>query len=374
MNCKFLQHGLAVSYDHVAKPCCVWTLDNDWKSANQIQITDLTGWHHSVIMQQIKNQLATGAWPTRCGKCQQDESQGITSMRQNGDQSQAQFAEDDISLEIRPGSVCNFACQTCWPEASSRVADFQQRAGLIPIRPLDSRAMHDFGWLDPIKHRVKETILLGGEPFYDKNCLKFLAWAADNLTGSLMMFTNGSRIDYDWIQRYRGRLVLIFSLDGVGSVAEYVRFGTDWPTVLENFLRCRELAGVELRVNVTVSVYNYLYLEPLMDLLCEWWPSVVNFGYPTNQPWMRQSSVPVQHRETMIRSLRSVLAKVRNAKIPLDQHQHAVANISSTIQTLETQDYSPSNNERLKDFILAMDRVKKISLKDHCPELHEILF
>ena len=28
---------------------------------------------------------------------------------------------DDITLEIRPGNTCNFACQTCWPEASSRV-------------------------------------------------------------------------------------------------------------------------------------------------------------------------------------------------------------------------------------------------------------
>ncbi len=24
MQCKFLKHGLAISYDHVVKPCCEW--------------------------------------------------------------------------------------------------------------------------------------------------------------------------------------------------------------------------------------------------------------------------------------------------------------------------------------------------------------
>jgi sulfatase maturation enzyme AslB (radical SAM superfamily) len=335
---------------------------------------DLNSWHASPLVEQARNQMADGIWPSYCSRCQTDEEQGLTSVRSCGNQSQATFTNHDISLELRPGATCNFACQTCWPEASSRVVDFYQRAGLIPIKSLDSYAIRDFDWLDPIKHRIKEVVLLGGEPFYDKNCLKFLEWAVDNLTGSLFLFTNGSKIDYNWIRQYKGRLVLIFSLDAVDTVAEYVRFGTHWPTVLENFQLCRNLPNIELRVNITVSVYNYLYLEPLIDLLIADWPSVVSFGYPVDKIWMRQSSVPLIYRASMIQSLQRAIEKIMGAHMPLDQRQNALANIKSTMQSLEDEDFDAVNHQSLKDFIISMDRVKNISFEKHCPELYKMLF
>jgi ubiquitin C-terminal hydrolase len=49
-------------------------------------------------------------------------------MRLNGDAAYSHYAQDELVLEIRPGNTCNLACQTCWPQASSRVTDYYRKA------------------------------------------------------------------------------------------------------------------------------------------------------------------------------------------------------------------------------------------------------
>ena len=57
MKCKFLDHGLAIGYDSVVKPCCVWQVDQDWKNSNHLTQVSLDQWHESSTMIAIKNQL-----------------------------------------------------------------------------------------------------------------------------------------------------------------------------------------------------------------------------------------------------------------------------------------------------------------------------
>ncbi len=164
MKCKFLEHGIAVSYDHVVKPCCDWTYDKVWADQNHISKVDLLTWHQSPQIIQIRQELDQGTWPTQCQQCARIEQQGRQdSGRGNSLQAYADYQDQDITLEIRPGSVCNFACQTCWPEASSRVAQFQHQAGLIDINRINSDSITDFEFLQAIAHRVRNVVLLGGE-------------------------------------------------------------------------------------------------------------------------------------------------------------------------------------------------------------------
>jgi len=376
MHCRLLSHGMAISYDNVIKPCCAWTYDQQWRQDNSITTgSQLIDWHNSAALRQARSEMSNGKWPSSCVVCQTDESNNVTSTRNNANQSQKDFAESDISLEIRPGSTCNFACQTCWPAASSRVAEFHHRAGMIDIATVDRKSITDFEFLGPLRHRIRETVLLGGEPFYDKNCQKFLRWAADNLQSTMIMFTNGSFIDFDWIKNYPGKIILVFSLDAIGAPAEYIRFGTVWSEVYSNFQRCADLPNVEVRVNITVSIYNYLYLNDLIDLLCLNWPSVVSFGYPGKQnPWMTAGCIPVSARSPILTRLKQSLDHVSSADIVLDQKQNALGNLKGIIGLLQHTDFDAASHTRFKSFVDSMDQVKNIKLKDHCPELHDLLW
>ena len=373
MECKFIKHGIAIGYDQVIKPCCEWKLDNAWRKQNHVSQVDLKTWHQSPQVLDSFKYLEKNTWPSSCGKCQQTESQGrVDSIRGNGNHSYSHYQDGDITLEIRPGSVCNFACQTCWPAASSRVAEFHSKAGLIDIKTINSNKINDFDFLLPIVSRLRDVIVLGGEPFYDKSCLKFLSWATQHLNANIIMFTNGSRIDFNFLKSYPGRLTLVFSLDAVGKPAEYIRYGTDWNKVVDNYLEVKKLPNVNVRVNITCSVYNYLYIEELVKFLCQYWPSVVSFGSP-NLAHLTETSIPIQHRTDMILSLERAIQAIQQANIESGQKSNATNALTAHVTNLKTQPWVESDYKKLQEFVRSMDLVKNISVNDYCLDLAKIL-
>lgn len=366
MECKFFQHGIAISYDQVLKPCCEWQLSPEWSQKNYFDLVDISTWHQSDGVQQSRKQLQSGQWPNSCANCKKIESQGrADSMRGNGNHAYAHYQADDITLEIRPGNTCNFACQTCWPEASSRVAQYHSRAGLIDIDNLNSNRLDNYDFLLPIAKRIKNVVLLGGEPFYDKACLKFLSWAQQNLTSHIMLFTNGSSIDFDFLKNYPGKITVIFSLDAVGKPAEYVRYGTVWNEVWQNYQSVRSLEHVEVRVNITCSVYNYSHMETLIDLLCQDWPSVVTFGTPWPD-YLKESSIPLNLRPRIIDSLLRSIAQIKLTQIEAGQQTNATNAIESVVKNLQNLEYNRDNHQQLAKFILSMDQVKGAKAADYC--------
>lgn len=373
MECKFIKHGIALSYDQVLKPCCAWRTTPDWAKQNHYKNIEIQNWHQSnQVIQQYKI-LQNNQWPQYCSECKTIENQTRgDSMRGNGNQSYADYVDDDITLEIRPGNTCNFACQTCWPEASSRVAQYHSQAGLIDIKNINSQRLDDFDFLLPIAHRIKDVVLLGGEPFYDKACLKFLNWAQQHLQSHVMIFTNGSMIDMNFLQSHVGKLTVIFSLDAVGRPAEYVRPGTVWSDVWSNYCAVKSLHNVQTRVNITCSAYNYWHLPDLLDLLCEDWPSVVTFGQP-REDWYKESVIPVSLRPLLIERLTQALTKINGTDIELGQKHNAVNVVKSIITNLNQLDFDVTNHRVFCDFVHRMDRVKKLNVVDYCDFLSKVL-
>jgi hypothetical protein len=366
MECKFIKHGIALSYDQIVKPCCAWKTSDSWRQHNHYQQINFAEWHQSPQVVSVRDSLESGYWPQDCDRCKHIEAQGrADSMRGNGNHAYANYNDNDITLEIRPGNTCNFACQTCWPEASSRVAQYHSQVGLIDIKNLNSQRMDNFDFLLPIADRIRDVVLLGGEPFYDKSCLRFLSWAQQNLKSNIMLFTNGSVIDQDFLQKYPGRLTVIFSLDAVGSSAEYIRYGTVWADVLKNYLAVRSMSHIETRVNITCSVYNYLHLEPLIDLLCTDWPPVVTFGIPY-QLYLTEQSIPVSMRQDIKQSLQRVVDRLNSTDIPQDQKSNAVNAVNSIIANLDSVEFDAASKQYLVDFIAKMDRVKNVQASDYC--------
>ena len=370
MKCKFLEHGIAISNDSVVRPCCEWSDDPEWKKNNHISRVNLLDWRQSLST--FRDQLAQGQWPTQCRSCEQAEGANRGSIRGNGESAYANYQPEDITLEIRPGNVCNYACQTCWPSASSRVAQFHHRAGMIDIKSLDTSPIEQFDLLEPIAHRIRDLIILGGEPFYDKNCLKFLHWAVDNLTARIIMFTNGSAIDWDWVDAYPNKIVLVFSIDAIGKPAEYIRVGTDWPVVEQNFLRAQSHPKVEVRVNITASVYNYYYMCDVIDFLIPQWPSVVSIGTP-HEPHFREHVIPTDHRDVIIARLEATVKNIQQAKIESGQKAHVTNAVIALISSLQTQPWDKKQYNEFRDFVIKMDRTKRIQINDYCKNVADML-
>ena len=373
MDCKFLEHGMAIGYNGVVRPCCEWSHDQEYAKLNHYTQVDLSTWHQSTAIVDARQKLSNNEWPVNCRSCAKIESQGrVDSIRGNGASAYESYQGNDITLEIRPGSVCNFACQTCWPSASSRVAQFHDRAGLIDIKNLNSTAIDDFEFLLPIAPRIKNLVLLGGEPFYDKNCLKFLQWATHNLTANITMFTNGSAVDWNWVDNYAGIITMVFSIDAVGRPAEYIRFGTEWEEVKNNLYRAMNHPKIETRVNITTSVYNYYHIIDVIELLVQRWPNVVSFGTPKETHFL-ESAIPLTYRRTIVERLSSAIFKIQKATIESGQKSNATNALKSIVNNLLEQPWNHNEHQILCNFVAKMDQVKKINVSDYDDFLSAVL-
>jgi len=202
--------------------------------------------------------------------------------------------------------------------------------------------------------------------------LKFLDWASHNLIANITMFTNGSHVDWNWVNNYEGKITMVFSLDAVGRPAEYIRFGTIWDQVYNNFICAQQHPKIQLRVNITTSVYNYNYINDIIDLLIMEWPAVVTFGTPRSK-YLLEHVIPVPQRHNTIAKLKQSVEKIQNAKIEFGQKANAANALNSIIHNLQTQPWNTVEYEKLCDFIKSMDRVKKINVADYCQDLYDLL-
>lgn len=370
INCKFISNGISIQYDQILRPCCTWEFDQEWANENHLdKIENIAVWHQSPQILKRKQQLDNDVWPDNCVNCAKREAaRNFNNIRSNGNSAYSHYANDDITLEIRPGNVCNFACQTCWPDASSRVADFQVKAKIINRSNLNSYAITNFDFLDTIKHRIKDVVLLGGEPFYDKNCLKFLSWCRDNISANLTMFTNGSFVDFDFIEKYHGNITLVFSLDAVGMPAEYIRFGTIWNEVHENYKKCRTYSNVNIKVNITASVYNYVYLADLLKFLIDDNQQAISIGY-VYEEYLQVKTIPRENRKKIIDQLFVAVSLITKSTFKQEQKIYLIRSLNVIISELKNKKFDSVNHNNLIEYIKKLDKVKNIDILNYCPEV-----
>jgi organic radical activating enzyme len=374
MECKYLDNVIAIQYQNFLKPCCAWKADEQWIKTHNLKTTDIVNWHHHEDLIRARTQLANNQWPTSCSECENMERQGRKdSIRLGGNKSYKDFATDDLVLEIWPGSVCNFACQTCSPLDSSRVIHFYRQANIPHLSvELAKTDFSDFNFLSAIKQRLKKIIILGGEPFYDPKCLDFFQWCKNNTNAELTIFTNGSIIVPEFLNSFTKKNKLVFSLDATGKPAEYIRFGTIWNKVWENFNLARNLANIEAQVNITTSVYNFYYFPDLIDMLIPNWPTMVSFG-PAIEDMYSEQVIPLHLRSMFIDRLNLSQISLFKSNIEPDQKSNAINAIKSIVNNLRTLPYNHTLHSQFKTHVAGMDRVKKIKLSDYCPEISKIL-
>jgi hypothetical protein len=379
MECKFLSNGIAIGYDNIIKPCCAFKFEkNDRKY--KIGEIDLSTYHSRPEVLSLQEKLKDNVFPNQCRDCKKIEEQGRgDSVRLNGEHAYANYKENDITLEIRPGNVCNFACQTCWPAASSRVTSFYQQAGLDVQNPVtgpnidDTYIIKDYNFLLPIAEKIKDVIILGGEPFYDKNCLAFMHWAIKNLTANITLFTNTSIIKEDLIRSYNNTVTIVSSIDAIGRPAEYIRFGTVWEEVDRNFKKLKTFKNVRQRVNITCSAYNFYFIDDIIKYLINDWPEVVSFGVP-KEKYFSENVLPLTLRPAVIEKLNSsIKLLMSNTEIKLDQKQNAINALTTICSNLLKNIYDLENHQYLKNFSKKMDMVKNINYRDYHDYFVELL-
>jgi hypothetical protein len=165
-----------------------------------------------------------------------------------------------VSWDYRFSNLCNFKCRTCGDMLSSSWETEQKQHAMVDwsnpkntwMKPevrktisafQDSQIEAEFAEAVE-QHRVEEVYWVGGEPLMYEQHWRYMQRIVELGDGSKVYArynTNLSRVDYRGVNLYRDILSglrdwqICASLDGTGTIGEYIRTGLDYDQWLEHF-------------------------------------------------------------------------------------------------------------------------------------------
>lgn len=280
--CMLPWTAINIEPDSRVRPCCYFKSSLGDSSADSLE----TIWNSSG-RKQVRTKMLAGQPVEACNQCYQQESMGRDSLRQStnrlliGQISTIDLTKDDGHLDqfhlsywdIRYNNLCNLACRSCGPSASSSWHQPAVELGLIDAsRPpilIAGRDNNDI-FEQIVQHigHVKQIYFAGGEPsmidkFYD--ILELLdahgrndVNLAYNMNMSRLSLKKRSLLNL-W-QRFPN-ISIGASLDGEYQRGEYLRQGLKWKQVVNNRLMMQDLCPhINFYISATTSILNVLHL------------------------------------------------------------------------------------------------------------------
>lgn len=264
-------------------PCCLFDSDA-WEPPAQHHIsrTSPEDFLAGEFMQSLRDLATKGTSVPGCSACYSQESVGTKSLRQYDNEFASWKVRDPkqtslTSLDLRGGNLCNFACQTCSPYASSKLDSLWREHGSENFsstdRSMDLRISdeEEKQWLTKpqtldnlvkLGQSLKGLSLAGGEPMLNPvliSLLKFLRPRQKSLR--LEVISNGSIVTDEIIELLENFDTLFrFSMDGIGKTCEYIRFPCKFTELEKNLDRLLN-SKIKVVIVSTVSVFNLLNLK-----------------------------------------------------------------------------------------------------------------
>ena len=196
--------------------------------------------------------------PAECIRCQQTEEITQSSIRLNAIKfDKIQQQKDYLIVGGVLDNICNSACLTCNETLSTKIG------GLISKHYEIFDNTNRF-WALP-QERIVHLDLNGGEPSYSKNYKQVLADLPKSVK-SVRLNTNCSTVLKELLPlAERGvDITVTVSLDGIGSVHDYVRWPIKWDKFYKNLLTYKSMP-VKLNLWTTVSVLNVDDLSNIIE-------------------------------------------------------------------------------------------------------------
>jgi len=278
--CIFPFVELLTNFDHTTV-CC--------RSTTPVtKLSDLGDYSTNQQYVDIRKKMISGTLlPEYCSSCYSIEEKGIISARI---QETVEWANrlnlqtiDDLDkikkpayYEIRPSNKCNLQCRTCDPQQSHLIDKEYKKIGIISTVPVPK--MYDTGFDIVDFDNLFKLYVAGGEPTVMAEFYRFLDECIERKVTDfeLLVNTNGTNISNklkDQLKHF-SNFQFVFSIDGYKDLNYYIRWPSDWATIVKNWQYLRD-NGHKIVVNTTVSIYNISTLDRLFEFVDQEFPGTL---------------------------------------------------------------------------------------------------
>ena len=298
---------------------------------------------------------------------------------------------DVIYLDFRFSNVCNFKCRSCQPEWSSTWAKEARDNDKHPYTEWDGHIpRYDITQDEFISKfegslsKVKKIYFAGGEPLAAKEHYWILDYLIKNnntnvlidYNTNLSMLKNNklklSVVDY-W-EKFEN-ISLRVSIDGMGSKAEYIRKGTDWKLIEDNFKYVRQrLPNVNIGISSVFQLFNAIHLA---DFYQDWIDKKIItektieniFVIPLIGPIHLSSQVLPNEIKDLVVKRWNVFKRNNKWLLANSEHGSFMSSLTRSIQHMKSEELYETHKTEFEKFTLYLDKIRKESFSDIFPEL-----
>ncbi|MCB0378542.1 MAG: twitch domain-containing radical SAM protein [Bdellovibrionales bacterium] len=284
-------------------PLCCVAEGGSGVNLNQKTLAD---YWNSPYLKKVRKKMMEGQPIKECRRCYEEEKNGYRSHRviEHGawkDKVGSEYLskliakmdpegampEGILSVDLRLGNTCNLQCVMCQPRDSSKwkglasqiLQDLRDRALVSEWKYKNNIKVENFEWyrnesfwqdLKSFLPTLRELIIGGGEPMLIKEHLEFIKYCVESGEAShihLRYHTNFTVFPEEMIPYWEQfeRVEFFASVDGMGEVANYVRYPSVWSTVEKNLEKVDALGeNIWLRLLISVHALNIHHLPDFL--------------------------------------------------------------------------------------------------------------
>lgn len=353
--------------------CCMSTEQTLFSDTTEL---DLKSRWESEKYRNIREQFLNNEQPDICTKCFDLEKTGGISDRirfndlyldtlipnvKTGNQHDTPY-----DLDIRPGNLCNLRCRMCGPISSSQLQKEAQSnpklgvilgAGIFEESDVLERPENFEYLLSNIEHsrRIK---FLGGEPTIMPEVDKILDMLIEREIFDIPIHfttncTNGNQRFIDKIKHFKN-VSFNYSVDGVGSVVEYIRDPVKFNSINTNIQTYHSIAWYG-QISYALQAYNFFNL---LDTV-KWSKSLDIVTRPEilRMPeWASYRNIPLNIRrkrlELMLKMPELTTGKHKDTVLPVLEQMlddDTVYDIHNFV--MATKLYDKSRKQHIKNYI-----------------------
>lgn len=239
-NCKLPWQALHIATGMIA-PCCNFSRVGPRPSS-------LDEYINSAELKSVRDSLLQGIAPRECKNCVLEEKISGHSHRTLSNR----FENNDPVYEFENVSIvtsntCNLKCTSC-----NGFSSYVRGVELSKMGLENSTPQHVTHTLDVdalINYPIKSLTISGGEPFVDstREVLDKLVHAGRSTVIDLRLNSNCTMITRDWLEyldsNFKSTMIKA-SLDGVGTVNDYLRYPSKWEEISENLSMLKEYSNI----------------------------------------------------------------------------------------------------------------------------------
>jgi sulfatase maturation enzyme AslB (radical SAM superfamily) len=298
---------------------------------------DFISWQQHSYCQEVKQDFIDRKQHPGCATCWNAEANNLSSLRQRILKEYKilgakEYEEKLSNIEICVGNLCNLTCLMCDESASSAILSEN-----IKLK-INTATQKDFKWSEDnfvslyknLKLKPRVINLRGGEPLYNKKIFTILeSFNSDDIKNTVLhITTNGTVWNDEWARIFsKFKLVrVMFSVDAVGDLFNYIRYPGNFNTVEQNIKNIIKQPNIKSLIHATVQNLNVLYLEELIQ-----WANFLGiyleFDYVTTPDYLTFTNLPKHLKIKAIDNLSNLLIAQPNKHL-----ENTISNCVTVLQ------------------------------------------